>query len=105
MPKAKGKKAAPCSRNYQDNVTTPLSHEYDYNATTDDKIDKKTVELDDMLPAIEGLQKIIKAVCSSPQHHQTWTHEIEFMQVDGDVLSHDPSTSQRSLVLILNVRT
>ena len=105
MPKAEGKKAASCSRNYQDNVITPLSCEYDCDATADNEIDKKTVELDDMLPAIEGLQKIIKAVCSSPQHHQTWTHEIEFMQVDGDVLSHDPSTSQRSLVLILNVRT
>jgi len=104
MPKAKGKKAALHSGNYQDNVTTPLSCEYNYDATTDDEIDKKTVELDNVLPTIERLWKIIKAVHSSPQHCQAWMREIKFMRVDGDVLSHDPSMSQQSLMLILDVR-
>jgi len=67
MPKAKGKKAALHSGNYQDNVTIPLSHKYDYDAMADNEIDKKTVELDNVLPTIERLQKIIKAVHSSPQ--------------------------------------
>ena len=93
MPKAEGKKAASHSGNYQDNVTTPLSCKYDYNATANDEIDKKTVELDEVLPAIKRLWKIIKAVHLSSQHYQAWMHEIEFMRVDGDMLSHDPSMS------------
>ena len=105
MPKAKGKKAALHSGNYQDNVTTPLSYEYNYDATTDDEIDKKTVELDNVLPTIERLWKIIKAVHSSPQHCQAWMSETKFTWVDGDALSHDPSTSQQSLMLILDMRT
>jgi len=105
MPKAEGKKAALRSGNYQDNITTPLSRKYDYNTTADDEINKKTVELDDVLPAIERLWKIIKAVHSSPQRHQAWMRETEFTWVDGDALSHDPSTSQQSLMLILDMRT
>jgi len=86
------------------NVTTPLSRKYNYDATADNEIDKRTVELDDVLPTIERLQKIIKAVCSSSQHRQAWMHEIKFMRVDGDTLSHNPSMSQQSLMLILDVR-
>jgi hypothetical protein len=96
MPKAEGKKAATRSGNYQDNITMPLSREYDYDATADDQIDEITVDLDDdadvasgVLPAIERvditqslhkmielkqtsdkLRKIVKAVRSSPQHRQ-----------------------------------
>jgi hypothetical protein len=106
MPKAEGRKAAARSGNYQDNVTAPLSREYDYDATADDEIDE--IELDDMLPAIERLRKIIKAVRSSPQRRQAWAREIQFTRVEGNNISDDPSTSQRSqrsLMLILDVRT
>ena len=53
MPKAKGKKAATRSRNYQDNITMPLSHEYDNDAVVDDDIDENEAELGDVLPTIE----------------------------------------------------
>jgi hypothetical protein len=128
MPKAEGKKAATRSGNYQDNITTPLSREYDYDATADDQIDEITVDLDDdadvasgVLPAIERvditqslhkmielkqtfdkLRKIVRAVCSSPQHRQAWAREIQFAQVEGSRVSDDPGAS---LMLILNVRT
>jgi len=46
MPKAEGKKAAMCSSNYQDNIITPLSREYDYDATADDEINEVTGDLD-----------------------------------------------------------
>ena len=46
MPKAEGKKAAMRSSNYQDNITTPLSREYDYDATADDEINEVTGDLD-----------------------------------------------------------
>ena len=46
------------------------------------------------------LRKIVKAVCSSPQHRQTWAREIQVVQGSG--VSEDFSAS---LMLILDVRT
>ena len=51
------------------------------------------------------LQKIIKAVRSSPQHRQSWAHEIQFAQAErgrADIMSDE---SNASLMLILDVRT
>jgi hypothetical protein len=73
------------------------------------EVDEIDAELDDdadiaggMLPAINKLRKIIKAVRSSPQHHQAWTREIQFARAE-DV--DDPGINQGNLILILNVRT
>ncbi|KAF8813536.1 hypothetical protein BYT27DRAFT_7270048 [Phlegmacium glaucopus] len=90
--KAEGKRAAARSRNYQDNVTTPLTHEHDDDATANDEIDEDSEAVQPMdpdtnieaangvLPAIERLWKIVKAVRSSPQHCQAWAREIQFIQ-------------------------
>ena len=53
MPKAKGKKAATHSGNYQDNVTMSLSREYNNDVVVDDDIDENEAELGDVLPTIE----------------------------------------------------
>ena len=59
---AEGKKAAACSGNYQDNVTTPLAHEHDDDATANNEIDEEAEDMDldtnveaanSVLPAIE----------------------------------------------------
>jgi hypothetical protein len=70
--KAEGRKAATCSKNYQDNIITPVSSEYDYDATANE-IDEIDAKPDDdanvagaVLPAIDKLRKIVKAVRSSP---------------------------------------
>jgi hypothetical protein len=128
MPKAEGKKAATRSGNYQDNITMPLSREYDHNATANDEIDEITADLDDdadvasgVLPAIEWvditqslhetiklkqpsnkLRKIVKAVRSSPQRRQAWAREIQFVQAEERRDSHELS---KPLVLILDVKT
>jgi hypothetical protein len=97
------------SRNYQDNITMPLSHEYDYDATANNEIDEVDAELDDdanvtgaVLPAIDKLRKIVKAVRSSPQRRQAWSREIQFAQTEE---VDDPGISQGTLMLILDVRT
>jgi len=128
MPKAEGRKAATRSGNYQDNITTPLSREYDYDATAGDEIDEISTNLDDdanvangVLPAIEKvdiiqslhetielkqtsnkLRRIVKAVRSSPQRRQAWAREIQFAQVEESRVSGDRSAS---LMLILDVKT
>ena len=53
MLKAEGKKAATGSGNYQDNVTMPLSREYNNDAAVDDDIDENEAELSDVLPTIK----------------------------------------------------
>jgi len=102
--KAEGKKAAARSGNYQDNVTTPLAREYDNDPKadddTDEDLDTDADAADGVLPAIDKLRKVVKAVRSSPQRRQSWAREIQF--VHGSGISDDCSTS---LMLILDVKT
>ena len=58
MLKAEGKKAATHSGNYQDNVTMPLSCEYNNDAVVDDDIHENKAELGDVLPTIERVSNI-----------------------------------------------
>jgi len=109
LSKAESKKAATRSRNYHDNITTPVSREHDYDPMASNEVDEIDAELDDdadiaggVLPAINKLRKIIKAVRSSPQRRQAWTREIQFARAE-DV--DDPGINQGNLILILNVRT
>jgi len=62
MPKAESKKAAACSGNYQDNITTPLSREYDYDATANDDIDEITADLDADANPTSGVLTAIERV-------------------------------------------
>jgi len=59
MPKAEGKKAAMCSGNYQDNITTPLSHEYDYSITADDEIDNADPNPDVTSGVLTAIERVI----------------------------------------------
>ena len=69
MPKAKGKKATTCSGNYQDNITIPLSREYDNNAMVDVDINENEAELGNMLPTIERVSKALLAIRIAPVLH------------------------------------
>jgi hypothetical protein len=62
MPKAKGKKAAMHSSNYQDNITMPLSCEYDYDAIADNEIDKVIGDLDADADPTSGVLTTIERV-------------------------------------------
>jgi hypothetical protein len=62
--KAEGKKAAARSGNYQDNVTTPLTHEYDDDATANDEIDVEgeTVQSMDQHEDVEAANGVLPAI-------------------------------------------
>jgi hypothetical protein len=62
MPKAEGKKAAACSGNYQDNITMPISCEYDYDAAANDETDELAADLDPDADAASGMQSAIERV-------------------------------------------
>ena len=113
------------SGNYQDDVTAPLVHNHDKDATADNDpkedlglgADAGTTH--GMLPAVERvivthsfaiwakhisykLWKTVRAVHLSPQCCQSWAHEIQFVQLEGSKVLDDCSAS---LMLILGVRT
>ena len=118
-----GKKASAHGSNYHENITVPplgedggivLHKETDNNNFGLDK-DVIAETADGVLSAIEKasllcthasqvmdrfwqLCKIVKALCSSPQHCQSWAYKIQFIQAGGN--SMDLSGS---LMLILNV--
>jgi len=109
--------------NYQDPITAPLNHASDDAAVAQDDEDKQdnvSLEVDPtstILSAVEKvlasipliltiniitqLQKIIRAVWSSPQRKQSWLHQLTMSQ---RYKSAD-NPHQRPLVLILNVKT
>ncbi len=70
MPKAKGKKAAMRSSNYQDNVTMPLLHEYDYDAIADNEINEVTGDLDADADPTSGVLTAIERVNITQSLHE-----------------------------------
>jgi hypothetical protein len=70
MPKAEGKKAATRSGNYQDNITTPLSREYDYDATATDEIKEIIVDLDADADATRGVLTAVERVNITQSLHE-----------------------------------
>lgn len=70
MPKAEGKKAATRSGNYQDNITTPLSREYDYDATANDEIEEITADLDADADATRGVLTAVERVSITQSLHE-----------------------------------
>ena len=126
-------KANAWSGNYQDNVTWPLSHDHDDNATA--KVDPDVIDADledtdsdpavHVLPAVEKvstvvlhihscesywstiykLRKIVRAVRSSPQHCQAWVIEIQFVHLEGSDPSNISNDCSTLHMLILDVRT
>ena len=120
MSAAEGKRASTQGSNYQENMTAPPLNEDDGIASDEGADDQDTIpqKADSVLSAIEKvsplcctlpcksddgfwqLHKVVKAVCSSPQHRQSWAHKIQFVQASGN--STDCNTS---LILILDVRT
>ena len=126
MSVTEGKKASAQGSNYHENITAPPLGEDDgivSHEETDDNnfgLDKDVIAetADGVLSAIEKasilcsthasqvtdrfwqLRKVAKAVHSSPQCHQSWACEIQFIQAGGN--SMDLSGS---LMLILDMRT
>jgi hypothetical protein len=74
--KVEGKKAAIHSGNYQDNVTTPLSHEHDNDAAGDNEDDKSVVDMPDAdadtvdINAANGILPAIGRVSNGPILYQ-----------------------------------
>ena len=57
------------SGNYQDNVTIPLSREYDNDGTVDVNMYENEAELGDVLPTIERVSKASLAIHVAPVLH------------------------------------
>jgi len=125
MSRAEGKKATMQSGNYQDNITWPLIHNHNNNATDPDVIDidlDPDANTDPVLPTVERvseavlhpfviqtkihkLQKIIRAIHASPQCHQAWTCKIQFVHLKGSNPTKIPNNCSALHMLILDVRT
>lgn len=110
--RADGRKATARAGNYQDSVTRPLSRDHDDNATADVDPDVINAELDAdtdpamrVLPVVEKLRKIVRAVRLTPQRRQSWAREIQFVHLKGGDQSKTSGDSSASHMLILDVRT
>jgi hypothetical protein len=68
--RSEGKKAAARSGNYQDNVTRPLSHDQDNNATAG--VDPDAMDVDDLDGDSEPVEHVLSAVervCGTPLYY------------------------------------
>ncbi|KAN0131304.1 Ribonuclease H-like domain containing protein [Lactarius tabidus] len=107
---AESKKATSRSRNYQDSATTPLSRQFDDTAAAqgdEDEQEGPSFEVNcasDIIPAVEKLRKIIRAIQSSPQRKQTWLAQVAASTASTLGCNNDNHPRQ-PLVLILDVKT
>lgn len=89
-------------RNYQDSATLSISREADENAVQQkDDFDQYPLFNDAaLLPPLEKLRKIVRAIRSSPQRRQKWFEEIGISRRDMNGQS-----TETLKMLILDVRT
>jgi hypothetical protein len=92
---------------YQDSVTAPLNREHDDDAGGDadgEDIQDSAERLGKVLTAIPKLQKIIRAVRSSPQRWEAWLEEANaFLQKTAAAFNLD--LGRAATMLILDVKT
>ncbi|KAL4258202.1 hypothetical protein AB1N83_010425 [Pleurotus pulmonarius] len=83
---------------YQETVSLPLGHEHDDKATHQigDEIDEASAPVNAEIP--HALDRIVRAVCVSPQQRQSWLKDVAESLAQTD-------SSAVALMLILDVQT